>query len=374
MHHLFRPCILSFVFSFICGLPLYSQSSNSFTYQFSYTSDLLYNTSGGIKQKTAYLGLANFMIGFDTQAAHAWQGGTFFINLANTHGNEPSKNLIGDFQGLTNIEAGNHTMLYEFWYRQTASTYSFTIGLQDMNMTFMSNDIACSFINSSFAIHPTLSKNIPAPIYPLTALGMMFNWSVTPSVDCKIALYDGTPESFIQNPYNLKWNFNKRNGWLFISEFDKKGSLLQDMAGSYKIGFYFHQSENIQLMKQTDYGIYSIINQQLIKTRTCTISFFSQIGIAPKTTNKNPYFLSLGITSKGFLHNRPNDEIGIGCAHAILRYTNVKNETALETYYAVQLNKIFYIKPDIQYIIHPSGEDQYLANALVGILRFGIHL
>ncbi len=374
MHRLLRLSIPSFVFSFICGFPLYSQSSNSFTFQFSYTGDLLHNITGGIKQKTAYAGLANFMVGFNTQAAHAWQGGTFFINLANMHGNEPSKDLVSDFQGLTNIEAGDHTMLYELWYRQTVSAYSITIGLQDMNMTFMTNDIACSFINSSFAIQPTLTKNIPAPIYPLTALGIMFNWSVTPSIDCKMALYDGTPESFIQNPFNLKWGLNKRNGWLFISEFDKTGSLLQDMAGSYKIGLYFHQSGNIQLSTQTDYGIYAIINQQLIKTRTSSISFFSQIGTAPKTTNKNPYFLSLGITSKGFMHNRPNDEIGIGCAHAKLRYTNVKNETALETYYAMHLNKIFYIKPDFQYIIHPAGEDQHLANALVGIVRFGIYL
>lgn len=374
MRSLLRPRVLSFIFSFICGFPLYSQSSNPFIYQFSYTGDLLYNTTGGLIQKPAYLGLANFIVGFDTQEAHAWQGGTFFINLANMHGSEPSKNLIGDFQGLTNIEAGNHTLLYELWYRQTVSTFSITIGLQDMNMTFMSNDIACSFLNSSFAIQPTVSKNISAPIYPLTAPGMMFNWSATPSVACKIALYDGTPESFVQNPYNLKWGFNKRNGWLLISELDKTVSLLQHIVGRYKIGFYFHQSEDIQLSKQTDYGIYAIINQELIKTKTNTVSLFSQIGIAPKTTNKNPYFLSLGITSKGFWHNRPNDEIGIGCANAILRDANVKSETALETYYAVYLNKIFYIKPDIQYIIHPAGTDQHVANSLVSLARFGVRL
>jgi len=374
MQRLFLPCVFLFVFFIIDKLHLYAESSNPFTYQLSYVGDMLYTTSKGMQQKTTYLGLANFIIGFDTQIAKIWQGGTFCINLANMHGGEPSKDLIKDFQGITNIEAGNHTILYELWYRQSIASNSITIGLQDMNTTFMTNDMANSFINSSFALQPTLSKNIPAPIYPLTTPGFIFNWSVTPSANCKIALYNGTPEPFEKNPHNIKWIFNRRNGWLFISEFDKTESFLHEMKGNYKIGFYFHQSENIQFSKKSNYGIYVIINQQLIKTKTSSIAFFSQFGIAPQKTNMNSNFLSIGITSNGFWNFRPNDEIGIGCAYAALHVNQVKYETALEAFYSVHLNKILYIKPDIQYIIHPSGDNQYLSNALVGIVRFGIHL
>jgi porin len=373
MRILYRPFISSFFFLF-CVHPLSSQTSNPFAYQFLYTGDLLYNALGGIKSGTNYLGIANINIAFDTQKAKMWQGGTFFVNLANMHGSEPSKNLIGDFQGITNIEAGNHTMLYELWYYQKISTYSITVGLQDMNVAFMSNDIAGSFINSSFALHPTLSHNIPAPIYPLTALGVMLNWNVTPSVDWKIALYDGTPESFTQNSYNLKWVLNKKNGWLFIIELDKTENLLQGLSGSYKVGFYFRQSETSKLSIQNNYGIYSIVNQQLIKSKAYCISFFSQIGIAPMSLNINPYFLSIGLIGQGLIHNRPNDEISIGLANAVLRCTNVKNETALEIYYVVHLNKTFYIKPDIQYIIHPASQNRPLNNDLAAIVRFGIHL
>jgi hypothetical protein len=93
MRILFRPFIPSFFFLFICVHPLSSQTSNHFAYQFLYTGDLLYNALGGIKSGVNYLGIANINIAFDTQKAKMWQGGTFFVNLANMHGSEPSKNL-----------------------------------------------------------------------------------------------------------------------------------------------------------------------------------------------------------------------------------------------------------------------------------------
>ncbi len=81
----------------------------------SYTGDVVSNFSGGIKRGTNYLGFATLQAGFDTQKAGWWKGGESFVKLANTHGDEPSATLIGNFQGVSNIEAGNITWLYEFW-------------------------------------------------------------------------------------------------------------------------------------------------------------------------------------------------------------------------------------------------------------------
>ena len=56
--------------------------------------------------------------GFDTEKANWWKGGQFFVNVGNTHGGEPSRVLVGDIQGVSNIEDGNLTFMYELWYKQ----------------------------------------------------------------------------------------------------------------------------------------------------------------------------------------------------------------------------------------------------------------
>jgi len=83
-----------------------------FSFEASYIGDVVSNFSGGIKKGTTYLGLANIKASFNTETANFWKGGKAYLNIGNTHGGEPSTNLIGDFQGVSNIEAGNLTFMY----------------------------------------------------------------------------------------------------------------------------------------------------------------------------------------------------------------------------------------------------------------------
>ena len=105
--------IVAFAANIITG-GVYAQNNNEevvvnspFSYEASYTGDLVSNFKGGIKTGTAYLGLANLKAGFDTEKARWWKGGQLFVNVGNTHGGEPSATLVGDFQGISNIEAGS---------------------------------------------------------------------------------------------------------------------------------------------------------------------------------------------------------------------------------------------------------------------------
>jgi len=89
-----------------------------FKFNASYIGDIVSNFRGGIRTGTTYLGLANIKAGFNTETANWWKGGRMFVNIGNTHGGEPSATLVGDFQGISNIEAGNLSFLYELWYKQ----------------------------------------------------------------------------------------------------------------------------------------------------------------------------------------------------------------------------------------------------------------
>jgi len=344
------------------------EKESPFSFEASYIGDVVSNFSGGIKRGTTYLGLANIKAGFNTENANWWRGGKAFVNVGNTHGGKPTETLVGDFQGVSNIEAGNLTFLYELWYKQNLGKVDITVGLQDLNADFAVSENGCLFTNSSFGIHSSLADNISSPIFPLTALGANFQWNISDSFLWETAVFDGTPDDFQTNPYNTNWKLSKSQGFLAVTEFQLKKSILKSKTGNYKLGLYFHQHNDTVDAEQKNRGLYFVGDQQL----TDNISLFSQIGISPKNMNKNNYYFSVGLNYKGLFEKRENDQFGIAIAYAGINGNAVGSETAVEMAYQFEINEHIYIKPDVQYIINPAGTDLKLDNALVGFIRFGV--
>jgi len=345
-----------------------TKKQSPFSFEASYIGDVVSNFSGGIKTGTTYLGLANVKAGFKTETANWWKGGGVFVNIGNTHGGEPSATLVGDFQGVSNIEAGNQTFLYELWYKQTLGKFSLTVGLQDLNANFAYSDNGALFTNSSFGIQSSISDNTPTPVFPLTALGANLKFDISNDYALLLAFFDGTPDDFENNPYNIHWKLNKAQGYLAVTEFEIKKSLLKGRTGTYKIGLYFHEHNDSIDVEQENGGFYCVFDQQL----TDKISVFSQIGFSPKSKNNHNHFYSIGLNYKGLFNKRPTDLLGVAVAYAGIDRSAVGSETAIELTYRFQLNDYIYLRPDIQYIINPAGTENILDNALVGFLRFGV--
>ena len=292
------------------------------------------------------------------------------------HGGEPSANLVGDFQGVTNIEAGNLSFLFELWYKQTIQNWAIIVGLQDLNAQFAVSEYGGSFVNSSFGIHSSIADNITAPIFPLTALGVTLQWNISEQLLGQVAIFDGTPDNFESNPYNLNWKLSKNDGMTGISELQLTGSLIKGLKGTYKIGAYFHEHNNNSVSEiKSNYGFYLIGDQQVTvnKDNNGGLSLFTQIGLCPKDKNTNNRFISIGAVYKGLIKNRTLDETGIAFAYAGFSRKLVENETAIELNYRLHVTENIFIKPDFQYIINPAGTDFKLKNAFVSLLRFGIN-
>ena len=356
------------LFQFVPAAMVAQEKTNeSLHFGAAYIGDLVTNINGGIKTGTAYLGLATIDAGFDTEKAKWWKGGAAFVKLANTHGGEPSANLVGDFQGVSNIEAGPLTWLYELWYRQRFGNLSVTVGLQDLNVNFAADECAAGFTNSSFGIHSSIADNIPSPIFPLTALGVNLNWDISPSMVLKMAVFDGTPDDLENNPYNIHWQLSREQGVLTVGELQLNRSLFANKRGNYKIGGYFHQHNDSTNEEQQNGGIYFAGNQQI----TDKIDVFSQIGLSPKRNNHNHYY-SIGLKYSDIFKNRPDDYMGMAVAYAGIDSNPNGGETVIEIIYQCQICSNVYIRPDIQYIVNPAGTDQKLGNALVAMMRFGV--
>jgi len=344
------------------------KTESAFRFEASYVGDIVSNLSGGIKKGTTYLGLANIKSGFNTETANWWKGGEAFINIGNTHGGQPSATLVGDFQGVSNIEAGNLSFLYELWYKQNFGRVDVTIGLQDLNANFAVSENGGLFTNSSFGIHSSIADNVAPPIFPLTALGANIQWRISDTYLWETAIFDGTPDDFETNPYNTEWELSKNQGFLAVTEFQIKKSLLKGRQGTYKLGIYYHEHNDTVDIVQNNGGIYFVGDQQI----SDKLSVFSQIGLSPKKMNQHNYYASLGLNYKGMIIKRPNDQFGFAIAHAGIAGNGIGSETTFELTYQFEVNKNIYLRPDIQYIVNPAGTDNKLDNALVGFIRLGV--
>lgn len=356
-----------------------NKTLQSLKFETSYVGDNAVNLSGGLKKGYNYLGFFNVYLTLDTENAGLWKSGQFFVNAANTHGGSPSANLFGDMQIASNIEAGNHTYLQELWYKQKLGNVQFTFGLQDLNVELANTEYGGTFLNSSFGVIPTISLNLEAPIFPLTSLGITSKWEISKETIWFNALYDGSPTDFENNPYNIKWQLKQGDGILYVSEI-QCNIKTNNLDGIYKIGVFSHShligrklNKNLpDSLNTNSWGMYSIINQEIWEQNDKTAGIFLQAGYSPSKLSTNDLYLGLGLNATGFLSKNKDDVFGLAVAHAHLKNTS-ESETTLELTWQKPLGKYFFIQPDIQYIIHPSGQSSQLKNSLASILRFGFN-
>jgi len=345
----------------------------------SYIGDVYGNFTGGLKTGAGFLGMANLKIGFDTEKADWWKGGNFFINGASTHGKSPTENFTGDFQVVSNIDAGNLIYLHELWFKQKFNRLEFTVGLQDMNATFVSSENGSYYLNSSFGVPPVISGNIPVPIFPLTGLGVSVIWNANDKICWLAAMFDGSPTDFENNPYNLYWDWDEDDGAFLISEINISGSI-NSHKGTYKGGFYYHtggyEDDELGLKSQTidkDYGLYAIADQTIWKVGdNRRIDAFAQLAWSPGNVNTHNFYIGGGFNVHGLLEGDHENTLGVAVAHAGFHRGYHKHETVIETFFKYQLNPYISLQPDFQFVINPAGVEEKLNNALIGFVRVGI--
>lgn len=344
-----------------------------------YKGDFVHNFKGGINIGSTYLGLADLFVSFDTEKAGLWKGGEFLVHGANSHGGEPSAELVGDFQGISNIEAGNHTFLYELWIRQKFFNVTATVGLQDLNVEFANSNVSSLFINSSFGVNSVIATTIVAPIFPVTKPGVTLSADISKNITLKSAVYKGCPVDFETNPHNLNWDLNYQEGLLFITEGQYAWTGSKERYNVVKGGVFFHRYcpedgmydyQSNHLLK--DHGVYLVGEHQLSLTENEAkgLKIFYQGAFSPG--NENFGYFGAGFSYTGLLSSKDSDVIGLAFSDAMRDNDFGNNEISYELTYKIQLTDQIYLQPDMQYVVHPGGTEFRLENATVGLLRVGM--
>jgi len=341
--------------------------------EFSYIGEFANNFQGGIKAGTTYEGLVNAKVTLNTESSHIWSGGEFCIAVINTHGGMPSQALFGDFQTCSNIQAGNITYLHEMWYHHTIADVDLTVGMQNVNAEFIVSENGGGFLNSSFGIPPTFSSNLPAPIFPHTALGATLQWKVNSAVLLQTALYNGLPSD---DSHNLSWKISKDNGYLSIAEIQYTDSLISKLNRTFKIGLYYHsaliqmnQSNNRERSFEKRYGFYLNADQAIFDCGDeGSLNIFAQFCLSPQTELNQFLYAGSGFVYKGLFYT--NDACGLAYAGCFFRSSKT-TESVIELNYEIPLTEHIYLQPDMQYVINPGGTISSLQNTVAAILRFG---
>jgi porin len=349
---------------------------------FSSNNDIIhFNTASNIdfNGKTLYLGMQQMGITLKPfkEKSHLPQ---FNFNILHTHGALPSADYIGDLQVISNIEAGKHTGLFEAFIEQSYNKHTLILGQHDLNANFLYTEPALLFSNGSFGIMPSVSCNVGCSLYPLSTLGIIYNYEDN-NKSFRFGFYDGDPGTMEHNKHNLSPSLSTDQGFLSIAEFAY--NLNSKTNTMVKVGSYFHSADfstdiNPEKIYTSNYGAYFLVEHmpERVSTSGSNLHLFIKGGIVPPNRNFISSFLGAGIVANSIFNLFNGDQLGIAYAQAFISRayqasdTNLKaSEVVTELFYGVDFLKYFRLQPSVQYIVNP-GAVGGVNNALVTLIRF----
>jgi len=374
-----------------------------------YDGEGFVNTHGGERTGSVYLGTFQMMLTLDASRLLSWPGATFFFNGLVTHGGHPS-GLVGDAQGVSNIEAPPGAQLYEAWLQQNLfdNRLSALAGRYDLSTEFYRLQSAALFLNGSFGTGPELAQSgVAGPsVFPDTSVGVRLAFKPSRAAIFRAALLDGVP---VDRPGGEQRIFAKGNGLLLVGEAallnrpslpDRptsrrlrigRGAVLAPYEGKIAVGGWYYTAEFDDLSERLpdgrpvrhrgSGGAYALADGLLYRSSGPTprrLNAFVQVGFGDFRVNRFGLYAGGGLVLSGLLPARENDELGVAVASArngshffdeqrenAIAVTHA--ETAVEVTYLVQIGQHVAIQPDLQYVMRPgtnSGRKDALAAAL----------
>lgn len=347
-----------------------------------YTGDFARNFSGGLNKGNLYIGMVEGEFELHSEALSLWKGGTFFLHALHTHGESVSA-LVGDLQGVNNIEAFSTLRIYQYGYRHEFKKGSISLGQNDLSADFITSDLASLFIHNSFGIQPDVSSNVPLSIFPVTTLSVWGQWSLTQNWSFSSGVYKGYPGTQKENLNSLSYKFDKGEGIFWVSELHFQPQKENEIFGTYKVGFWKHTAKNLIVESQKPGGIYFIADQTLSfeEENPAQWAAFLQLGAAQKAAQTLTSYWGVGLICEGLRAPEKQERFGVAYVSASLTDAfrrelgpNAQsNEDILELTYTRSMGNFFSVQPNLQFIFNPSGVPNS-KSAWVGTLRFVFEL
>ena len=400
------PTILTF-----CGLVVYGAASHAddptasageettpesaYVFGAVYTGEIWQNTTGGIRRDVAYLDNLDLTAEIDAEHAWGWDGATFFAYLVGNFAADPlTAEIVGDAQGVSNIDATSALRVLELWYEQNFldDRLSIKTGLWDLNSEFDVIEAGGLFVNSSHGIGVDFSQageNGPS-IFPVTSLAMRGRVALSDTLSFQMVVLDGVPGD-PNHPRRTTIRLGNGDGALIAVEADYEdgaGTKLALGAWHFTARFddvFATDAAGDPLRQSGNQGVY-MLGERMIYHEPGNpgqgLVVYARLGFADSDVNQFSNYIGAGAVYTGLLPGRVEDQLGLALAIArnggpfkdALRAAGARvfdQEIIIELTYHAQVTPWLALQPDIQYVVDPgAGANGDLDNALVVGLRF----
>ena len=302
-----------------------------------YTGEVLGNGSGGIRRGAIYDGRLDFGVDADLEKLFGWSGTKFHANVINNHGDGLSREYLGNLMTVSNIEAINHTRLYELWIEKTFGNVALRFGQFGADVEFDNSKYAGSLLNAAFGWPPISSVDLPAggPAFPLSALGVRARAKFSDQLTLLLAMFDGNAAGpGVEDPQNLDphgLNFRLRDSPLLMGELQYSYQFDPSRPGTLKLGAWMHTGDFSDLRFDTNgvaladpasngmpaqhrgaFAPYVVLEQMLVPFDAKGekgIAGYGRMHATQSDRNTVDFSADGGVNVSGFWPARPDDSI-----------------------------------------------------------------
>lgn len=339
-----------------------------------FTFDIAYAVEGfanAAEQHTGenggFNGHLDVALTFDTEAAHLWPGGKFYVLGQNNHGTGINE-YVGSATEISNIEAKPYTQLGEFFYEQSLfGIVRIRLGKQDANREFGTPRFGGNFINNNFGMLPSS----PLPSYPTNGLGAVVVVQPVWWLILKASFFEGQPQV---GSFGFDSALVPNAGHFVIASINgvHHFGAKDRSTGTTTLGFFRQQGQIEELadvpMPRTfteNYGAFFQNDERIYlnpgdEDDPRSFTFISRVGWSQPDRNNIGLFVGASLAYHG-IGPRQDDTIGIGFGwFTVARQANGTpgpgTEFYMEAFYKWRMTKFMSLQPDVQYYRTPGGD------------------
>ena len=323
--------------------------------------DATANLEGGARRGAVLRSPLAVSLDLDGERLAGWSGTRAHLEWR-AHQGGSAADLVGDAQGVDNVDALPFRRLLEAWVEQglAGGRARIKAGLADANTEFALIESAAAFTHSSAGFSPTIVgfPSYPAPAPVLAAFGEPAAWLHLGGGAFVVRDSAGARAEFFVVEAAGRWRLGGRPGRLALGRWRHGGAFARtDGAPARGTG-----------------GHYAVIEQAIVPSGggESGPALFLQAGEADGRVADLDRHLAVGIVWPGPWPGRPDDTFGVLVTSARLGAAassagRAGLETAFEIVYDARFGERLGLKGDLQLVVDPGGAGR--RPALVASLR-----
>lgn len=385
-----------------------------------YTTDLAGNPVGGMEQGFTYTDNIAFGVKLDLEKLVGWRGATFTIAATDRNGDSLSQNFVGNQFTVQQIYGGQTIILTDlhlvqkFWDDKA----DIKIGRFSAGDDFASSPLYWLYMNNGIDGNPqALPVNSSFSAYPWASWATRLRVDPSPDCNAQVGLYQVSNRTFSRSLNGLNMGFEPTDGVMFVGQLgwtpeffrrpvkngapepedadqkrhEKSEGDMRGLPGHYWFGGYYSTWSSYTQFGSNEnaggaYGFYWHADQTVYQESPSSdqgLTLWTAFVLSPQQNiSKLPFQWNAGTVYRGLIPSRDQDSTIFGLAYGQFSsdYSNsggayrgnpTSYEMALEWGYRVQLNRFFYVQPDVQYVSRPGGTGS-IPNALVLGAQIGV--